>query len=259
MLKELYTAAAGMMPQQLKLETTTNNIANAGTVGFKRQAIFKRALDEAEIQQYHNPGKPEIFDKSTGSYTDFVSGSFQETFNNLDIAINNKKGFFSVQDDKGKQFYTRAGNFTLSTEGNITTAEGKKLMGDSGPLTINKSSLDPLHLEDSKRLDIMITDRGDIFINHQLIGSVMVTEIENPETLKRETNSDFSKSDETKTSAIPPENISVKQGWLENSNVDIVAEMVQMIELQRLFELGSKVIHTNNETIDQSLKIGKIY
>ncbi len=259
MLKEIYTAAMGMVPQQTRLEVIANNLANAGTTGFKRESVFERNLIDARENLYNVPGDVEQNDPPVGSYTDFSHGPFERTGVPLDIAIDGD-GMFTVQDDKGVIYYTRSGNFQLSGNGTISTMDGKSLMGLGGPLNIESEYLSKaLITGDSKAVDIRIDESGEVFANDYDIGSILIAKINNPQTLKRVSDADFIPTENTNIEYVPLEEVMVKQGWIENSNVNIIREMVSMIELQRMFEAGSKVIKTNESTLDDSIRMGRYY
>lgn len=259
MLKELYTAAMGMMPQQTRLEVAANNMANANATGFKRQAVFERNLIDARANFYNVEGDTEQNDPPIGSYTDFDKGSLQKTDNPLDLAIENN-GFFVVQDEEGKQFLTKNGSFKLSEDGSIKSMDGKLLLGQNGPINVFNEFFDTAqNKSSSKSLDIKITPNGEIFANKFSVGTLLIAEPEDAQTLQRVSGSDFVQTNITNSKFLDPENINVKQGYLESSNVDIVSEMVQMIELQRMFEAGSKVIHTNEGTLTNSIRMGRYY
>ncbi len=100
-------------------------------------------------------------------------------------------------------------------------------------------------------------ENGDVFVNNQTVGRIQLTDVENPQTLQRETGSHFSVTEETITTPIAQTDVSIKQGYVENSNVNIIKEMVEMIELQRMFEMGQKVIQTNDGTLDRSIDVGR--
>lgn len=260
MLKELYTASMGMMPQQTRLEVIANNMANANTPGFKRESIFERNLIEATEHFYNVPGDVEQDDPPYGSYIDFSKGAFEKTDNPLDIAIENSKGFFVMRDAEGNEFLSRSGHFMLSPDGTIEATDGKLLMGADGPLSVQfEYHNNPLNLNDSKAVELRISENGEVFANNQNIGMLRIVNVDNPQSLHRVSNANFVASELTVQSEIMQENVAVRQGWLENANVDIVSEMVTMIELQRMFEAGSKVIQTNDGTLDQSMRVGRFY
>lgn len=260
MLKELYTAALGMQPQQTRLELIANNMANANTPGFKRASLFERNLIDARENLLNTPGDVESEDAPIGSYIDFSKGDFEKTDNDLDIAISNPEGFFVLEDEYGERTFSRSGHFTLSDEGTIITTDGKMLMGENGPLNIQLQTLyDPFNADNAKTVNVKITENGEVYANDLDVGALDIVKISNPESLTNISNANFVPTEDTYIEYLPQEEVQVKQGWLEGSNVDIISEMVSMIELQRTFELGSKVIRTNDSTIDDSLKLGRYY
>jgi flagellar basal body rod protein FlgG len=260
MLKELYTAAMGMMPQQTRLEVIANNMANASTVGYKRQSVFERNLISAQSAFNNVVGDVEQDDPPIGSYIDYSRGAFEKTDNPLDLAIDNDNAFFVVEDDIGNQFLTRAGHFTLAEDGTLITTDGKKLIGEGGVINVKENFLlKPDYDVSAESVQVRITENGEVFANETQVGTVKLVTVENPDTIRQISNANFAVTDDTVTNEVPMEEAHIKQGFIENSNVNIISEMVAMIELQRLFEAGTKVIQTNDSTIDTSIKIGKYY
>lgn len=260
MIKEIYTAAMGMLPQQTKLEVTANNIANASTPGFKRESVFERNLIDARANFYNVQGDVEQNDPPIGSYTDYSQGSFTKTDNPLDIAIDNKNGFFILQDEQGNEYLTKSGKFKITYDGMIVTSDDKMLMGASGPVNL-QNALSNLNVgyQESNKINLVITQNGEIHLNETSLGNLRIVEVNNLQSLERVSNSCFVTTDATDYRDLEKEAISIKQGWIEGSNVNIIKEMVEMIEVQRMFELGGKVIHTNNETLEISLRMSKFY
>lgn len=260
MLKELYTAAMGMAPQQTRLEVIANNMANANTAGFKRESVFERNLIDARANFYNVPGDAEQDDPPVGSYIDYSQGAFEKTDNPLDVAIEDIRHFFVLQDEAGKEYLTRSGEFKISKDGTLTAMDGKILLGDSGPLNVMQEfAVSPSSLSDNKNVDIKISDQGEVFLNDNSVGHIRIAEVENLASLEKISNQSFIITDDSPVNFLSPEEVTVKQGWLESSNVDIVKEMVEMIELQRMFDLGSKVIRTNDGTLDNSIGIGRYF
>ncbi|GAB5466261.1 MAG: flagellar basal-body rod protein FlgF [Candidatus Kapaibacteriales bacterium] len=259
MLKELYTAAYGMLNQESRLEVTANNISNANTTGFKRQNVFERNLIDARANFYNVKGDAEQNDSPVGSYTDFSQGQMTQTTNPLDLALEND-GFFVLSDEFGKQFLSRGGNFRLDQAGNIVTMDGKMLLGTNGPLNTNAAffgaSSEP---EDKQNLDLRVTLQGEVFANGFNIGNIQVAQVNETKTLERISAQNFIHTEDTEISYLQPQQIAVRQGWLEKANVDVVSEMVEMIGLQRKFEAGAKVIETNESTLSNSIQLGRYY
>lgn len=257
MLKELFTAALGMQNQQTRLEVTANNMANASTKGFKRSGVFERNLIDARANFYNTKGDVEQNDPPIGSYVDYSAGAFEQTDNPLDLAIDGD-GFFLLKDEEGKDFLTRAGNFKINEEGVVVSFDGKKLQGTNGDIVIDDAVRAELeNASESKALKIDITSKGEVNINDKTIASIVVAEVDDKNTLQRISNQDFIGTWTADSKIKDQESVSIKQGWIENSNVNIIQEMVTMIELQRMFETGSKVIQTNDGTLEKSIQIGR--
>jgi len=260
MLKEFYTAALSMIPQQTRLEVISNNLANANTIGYKKSEVFERNLIDARANFFNVPTNIEDNDPPIGSYIIFSNGAFHQTGNKLDLAIQNENAFFIVENNLGQQFFTKAGNFTISDEGYIVSEDGKKLIGSNGTINIMKQFLvDKFNAIDKQSLDIRISQYGEIFINDEEIDTINLAKIHNPQTLIRIDKSDFIKNDNTEITYVDPDQVNIKQGWLEQSNVNMIEEMIEMIELQRLFETNNKVITTNNETLNDSLAMSRFF
>jgi flagellar basal-body rod protein FlgG len=113
-------------------------------------------------------------------------------------------------------------------------------------------------LNDQNPIEFRVRENGDVFVNENLVGRMTLLQVENPQTLQRESNSLFRASAETMMDGVPEGAISVRQGYVEGSNVNIINEMVQMIQLQRNFEMGQKVISTNDSTMDRSIDLARI-
>ncbi len=248
-----------MLPQQTRLEVVANNMANASTAGFKRSDVFERQVIDSADHFANMPVSVEQEDPPMGEYTDFSNGSFTFTDNKLDLAIDNQNSFFLVEDENGEQYLTRAGNFTVTEEGFITTSDGKKLMGEGGAINIATDEfLKSFSLSDTKALNLKITQQGDVSLNDVRIDGIEIIRVDNTSSLVNASSSCFMAGPDTEMETVGPDDVSIRQGWLENSNVNIIDEMVQMIELQRMFELGSKVISTNDSTLDESFRLGRV-
>lgn len=257
MLKEFFTAALGMQNQLTRLEVTANNMANANTTGYKRAEVFERNLIDARANFNNTKGDVEQNDPPVGSYVVFDGGSTTQTDNPLDVAIQDD-GFFLLKDDEGKDYLTRNGRFKVSENGEIVAQDGKKLMGTNGVLTIPKELMENSEgKSDAKSVDVRIMDDGRVYANTLEIGSLAIAETADPKNLQRISNQDFIASHWANVRVKSQDQVKVKQGYLEGSNVDVIKEMVNMIELQRMFEAGNKVIQTNDGTLEKSITLGR--
>jgi flagellar basal-body rod protein FlgG len=141
----------------------------------------------------------------------------------------------------------------------LRTPDGYLLNGFDGPLAVRDTVVVPgAQAEDERPLEITIRDNGEVFVNQQYAGALALVEVSNPQSLLRTGASTFAPTEVTRYTTVAPEEAKVKQGYVEQSNVDIIREMVEMIQLQRGFELGTKVIQTNDGTLDKSIEISRV-
>jgi flagellar basal-body rod protein FlgF len=259
MVKEIYTAALGMMPQMTRLEVIANNMANSATTGFKREDVFQRALIDAKQNMHHQKGSVSTDDVINNRQGDFSMGATESTGNAMDVAIDGK-GFFLVRDSTGGEFLTRAGNFTVNEDGYLTTPDGKQVMADNGPLLIRTAfeQSRPVTKEDEQRVGVRIEKNGEVFVNEFFLGQLTIMDVENPQSLKRASGTLFATTDATDMRRLNDDQVSVKQGFIEKSNVNIVSEMINMIMIQKNFEMGQKVISTNDDTVGKSIDLARI-
>ncbi|MBX3045309.1 MAG: flagellar basal-body rod protein FlgF [Candidatus Kapabacteria bacterium] len=259
MVKEIFTAALGMQSQMTRLEVTANNIANASTPGYKRATVFERNLIEAGNNFQNIEGDVEQRDIPATQYYDFSQGDMRFTENPFDLAIEGD-GFFTLTDEGDNKYLTRAGNFRLSGDGIITSMDGKKLMGADGPISLQREFFSRHAVTgDNTSRSIRIAQTGEVFVNDFEIGRIAVVIPEDMAKLERMENSLFKPIDDVELQEVESALTSIRQGWLEGSNVNIVQEMVQMIEIQRYYDVGSKIIQTNDNTLEKSIGLGRFY
>lgn len=256
MVKGLYTAYTGMINEQHRMDVLTNNLANASTVGFKKEGATSQAFDEVLALKIkdtteHGMIKPlggiSMGVKIGENYTDYSQGSLRETGNTYDIALSGT-GFFTVEfTNKTGQTstkYTRDGGFTLNKEGYLVTKDGDYVLGTNGRI-----KLDPLQLT---RID----KQGGIYQNESLVATLEITDFEDYNYLEHygenyyqtvegatEKNGDFQ----------------TLSGYLEMSNMKVVSEMVEMISVSRAYETNQKIVQTYDSTLEIAAnQIGKI-
>jgi flagellar basal-body rod protein FlgG len=163
----------------------------------------------------------------------------------LDLAITGD-GFFKIQTDHGIR-YTRNGNFGLNAEGTLVTGEGDVVLGENGPITID---------EDGEV--ITINDAGEVDVDETVIGTLKIVSFDAPEQLTKEGNSLFYYSG-PESDEITPDYFEVRQGHLEQSNVEMIREMTNMVTINRQYETFQKLIQTIDELDTKATsEIGKI-
>ncbi len=259
MVKGLYTSYTGMINEQHRLDTLANSIANFDTNGFKKEGATSQAFDDVlaykikDVTEAGNlPRRMGIINpgvKIGENYVDWSEGSFKETGNQLDMAIAGK-GFFTIEftSKKGATSikYTRDGNFTLDMQGNLVTPEGDYVLNSNG----QHIRLDPLK-------DFSVNRAGQIYQNGALVATVGVTDFEDYNYLEKY-GENYYQPVEGATSR-PAQGHQVYSGYLEQSNVSIVDEMVNMISIQRSYEANQKLIQTFDSSLDIAAnQLGKL-
>lgn len=247
MIKGIYTVASGMLPQITKIEVLSNNLANMNTVGFKKDKVFTEVLNEQQsVRILKNPGTPAL---GVEQAIDLSEGSFQQTGNRLDFAIRGN-GFFVIDTPRGLR-YTRNGNFTLALDGTVVTKEGYPVMGTDGRI----------QLPDLQRLsdvDIHVNETGEVMIDNKNMGKLQVVSFGNMTVLKKDGNTLFRVDEGDAPQQATIGEYSVLQGFLEESNVEGIDEMIIMIELNRNFESGQKAIQAQDETLERLFELTRV-
>jgi flagellar basal-body rod protein FlgG len=257
MLRALYTAASGMEAQQLNIDTIAHNLANINTSGFKlRKAQFQDLLYQ-NIRQAgaSNTATTEIpvglqvglGTKPVATEIIFRQGDFSSTDNPLDVVIQGQ-GFFQVRQTNGQIAYTRNGNFHMNRDGNLVTSEG--------------DLLDPQITIPQDQINITIGSDGTVSVMQagqsqpQQVGKIELATFQNPSGLENMGKSLFlpTQASGESVTGTPGENGvgTILQGFVEQSNVSVVEEMVSMIISQRAYEANSKVIRTADEMFTQA-------
>ncbi|MGN1147692.1 MAG: flagellar hook-basal body protein [Lachnospiraceae bacterium] len=258
MIKGLYTAYTGMINEQNRMDTMTNNLANASTVGFKKEGTTSQSFDSvlavklkdasvglANVQRIgiNNPGV-----KIGENYTDYSQGSFRITDNTFDLALSGD-GFFAIEftNKAGETStkYTRAGSFTLNNQGYLVTNDGDYVLDVNN----RRIQLDPLQTAD-------ITSDGTINQNGTAVAQIQVTDFEDYDYLERYGETYFQPIEGARTMQASAE---VNSGCLEMSNIQVVSEMVNMISITRQYESNQKVLQTLDNTLDKAVNdLGRV-
>jgi len=234
MLEGLRTAAAGMLPRTTKQEIIANNIANVNTTGFKRdRVVFRRTL-AAELAAAAEEGNQVV---AEDVLTDFSQGPLEKTDRPLDVALDGP-GFFVVQTQAGER-YTRAGNFRLAPDGTLVTPDGNPVLGERGPIV----------LQDDR---VEIHSDGDIYQAGELVGRLRIVAFDDLSSLRKEGHGLFVLTDPS-VRPREAEGSTVRQGYLEGSNVNPLEEMVEMMVLLRNFEAEQKAIQVQDQTLARAV------
>jgi len=248
LIKSLYSAASGMLGQQVRQEAIANNIANAATVGYKKSVpalrgfyqIYLDAAGAARLDRGDVPGGGMLMDATAG---DFSQGTIQRTGEPLDAAIDGA-GFFVVQDATGNSFYTRNGHFTLNQNGALVTENGHTVQGEGGEITATGSN-------------VTISDNGSVLVDGVASGTLRIVTFADPRVLTRVGDTLFA----APADAAPglAENVSVVPEALESSNVSVAKEMLEMLVTSRNFEANQRVILSVDRILDRTINdVGRV-
>jgi flagellar basal-body rod protein FlgG len=263
MLRALYTAASGMVAQQLNLDNIANNLANASTAGF-----YGRRLQFSDLvyQNVIMPGAAATQQTTLSAGLQVglgtmprasevlqTQGNFSSTGNPLDLAIQGL-GFFQVTMPDGTISYTRAGSFHLDAQGNIVTADGNPLQPS---ITIPANATSITVGSDGT---VSVTESGQTAA--QQVGSIQLAMFPNPGGLNSIGNNLFLATTASGDPIVGAPGASeglgtLQQGMLEQSNVDIVSEFVQLIVAQRAYESNSRVVTSADQMLQDLAQMGR--
>lgn len=239
MMRALYTAASGMMAQQLNIDNISHNLANVGSTGYKKSRLDFEDLLYANME---NPGSEATGNlqvgmgvRSASTTRLFEEGSVQQTGNPFDVAIMGD-GFFSVTLPDGSKGYTRDGAFKLDAQQNLVTGAGYSL-GIRIPEGTTNVSIE----QDGRVMGIPKGQTAPV-----PIGQIKLTRFLNPVGLKAIGGNTYQATavagEITEDKPMSNGLGTLAAGNLEKSNVNVVEEMIAIIQAQRAFELNSKSV-----------------
>ncbi|MCK8824573.1 flagellar basal-body rod protein FlgG [Fuchsiella alkaliacetigena] len=259
MMRSLSSAATGMKAQQLNIDTTSNNLSNVNTSGFKKSRVN---FQDLVYQTLREPGTPNnqgsqvpngievghgVRPASTQKL--FAQGGFKNTENPLDVAIEGQ-GFFQVLRPDGTVAYTRDGSFKQDENGQLVTSDGYIVQPDDDIVIPDEAT------------SVIISEEGTIHAeipgedDYEEIGQLELAQFPNAAGLESLGRNLFGETPSSGDAIVgePGEDGfgTLAQGYLEESNVEVVDEMVNMIQAQRAYETNSKSIQASDEMLQQA-------
>lgn len=228
-----YVALSKQAGLAKELTSVANNIANADTAGYRREGFlfseYVRALEpqDRSISQANVGGR----------FFDSTAGAIVETGSPFDVAIESE-GYFLVETPRGERL-TRAGSFMLDNEGQLITPDGYRVLGDGGsPIAVP-----------AEASSITIAPDGTIAADGAPVGKLGLVTVA-PTALAREGNNLLLATEETTQIESPR----MRQGFVEQSNVNPVMEISRLIEVQRAYELGQQLMKDEDERISKTVE-----
>lgn len=257
MLDGMKVATDGLMSLSAKQDVITNNLANANTVGFRKEGVvvssFTEILDRevgmggmtqagGEIGQVN--GMEHRGTLYQHSATHMSQGALQETGNPFDLALDdNGKGFFTIQTEKGIEF-TRNGSFRLSTSGFLVTGNGSLVMGHKGPIKVDGGQF-------------KVDERGIVEVDGKQIDRLLVCQFEDATDAKRAAGGTSFVADGPQVRATTE--FKCHQGYTEASNVNALQEMVSLMQTMRNFEANQKVLQAHDQKLQKAVsELGRV-
>ena len=249
----LYLSASGVLTNMHRQDVIANNLANAQTVGFKRDlAAFSQRAPESQEDLVDVDLAQDLLDRLGGGVlvaptrTDFRDGALSETGNDLDLAISGR-GFFTVQtveDGRLATRLTRDGRLTLSRDGRLVTDVGRHPVLDTEGLPITLDRAQPVRID----------DHGTIRQGNGVVAQLGLADVADDRQIRHLGRGLYEAPAASVTTAPRPAGL-VQQGWLEQANVDPVREMVNMIETTRAIDQNATLLRYHDLVMDRAVNV----
>ncbi len=253
MIRGIYTAAMGMLAEESRVNTISNNLANVDTAGFKKDSLafstyLKKEIFRNEAENHLGKRTP-VGKMESGVVLDesrpyFEQGTVEMTGSAYDFAITGD-GFFTVETADGRTYYTRNGQWHRDSEDFLVDSVGNYILNDAGERI-------------SVEGEFLVDQDGSIFENGVLTGRIDLVNFANPEGLRKVGNNYFAQTDFS-GEAQQSFTATIVQGGYERANVNAVKEMVNLINAHRHFEIAQRVITTEDQLLDAAVnRVGKV-
>ncbi|HHU32994.1 MAG: flagellar basal-body rod protein FlgF [Zhaonellaceae bacterium] len=254
MIRGLYTAATGMLVQELRQENISNNLVNANTAGYKSSKLAVSSFPEVLLSRIDAINGSQKGFKPIGTINngamlsekvlDLTTGSLEETNNPLDLALAGE-GFFTLATPQGIR-YSRNGSFRLDGDGYLIDNHGNYVLGMGGPVFLD-------------RTDFSLSQDGTLTIDGQYVDTILITTFNDETQLQKQGNDLFASLDGAGPRQLDPASVNLKQGFIEKPNINLVDEMVNMLTVIRTYEANQKVIQAHDEVLGKSVnEIGSL-
>ena len=251
MIRGLYTSAMGMIVQEKRQANVSQNLANIETNSFKQQELIQAASNRMNVSNRANDpgnrltsiGNMHFGTSIDDSFTNFEQGLLKETNNPLDFVIDGE-GFFTLRLPNGQEAYTRDGSFRLNENGILVSKEGYPVLNYGGePIPLDNENVTAdvyggIQTQDNRYVTLGIVTFADVQQLHRLGDSLYTIE---------------------GAASLAGDSYTLRQGFIEASNVNPLEEMVKMIEISRNFESNQKAIQAMDETLGKAVnEVGRL-
>lgn len=258
MIRGLYTSGWSMIANSKKLDVITNNLANVNTSAFKKDTVVFQSFPELLTQRINDTKRPASLSANIGNmslssdvgeiFTYYTQGQLTQTNNSFDLAISDddtqgkiNPAFFTVgvlnpEDNSLDEYYTKDGAFVLNINNQLVTKDGNPVLGENGPITLEPG-------------EFTVDALGNITQNGAVVDRLRITQFTDATKLRKYGDT-LVRNEGGEVSAFTGQ---VRQGFVEQSNVDVVTEMVDMITVMRAYEANQKVLQAQDSTLDKAV------
>lgn len=253
MIKSIYTPLSGALAQERVLEIIANNLANANTVGYKQEKVSFKLIEPEPYKNYKDPLPPANYKIDiekllplrgnevnyvgvSGVSRDFSQGSSIQTKNPLDVMIEGE-GYLEVHTNEGMR-YTRNGSLAINSQGFLVDKNGAPVQGQLGPIALGSGK-------------VMINHLGEVYQNNKLIDQLKIAKFSDKNSLEK-VGSNYLYFGGNEESLSYEKFPSVKQGYLEGSNVNAIKNLTDMILAHRSYEAYQQAIKNYDKMMEKS-------
>ena len=255
MIRGLYTSGWSMLANSRKMDVISNNLANVNTAGFKKDTVVFESFPSLltkRINDNKTPLNPTIGSMQLSSdvgeiFTYYTQGQVVKTEDSFDLALSDANtsetsspGFFTIsvpgENNDSNEYYTRDGSFVLNAYNELVTKEGYHVMGENGIIIMNPGSFS-------------VTESGEIIQNNILVDKLRIAQFSDATKL-RKYGDNLVENDGSDIVAFEG---NVLQGYTEQSNVNVISEMVDMISVLRAYEANQKILQAQDGTLQKAV------
>ena len=230
----VYAIVSGAIGQERRLDIVAKNLANAQSVGYKREKIlFKTLLAKSTASFQPKSQADKVFTRPTGTFLDWNGGAQRLTGHATDFALEGE-GFFVVKTPRGPE-YTRSGNFKVTPALQLATLDGMPVLGQSGPVQIPPGKL-------------LVNREGEVTVDGATIDTLKIVKLKDLGSSTR-----VGERYITNGPVEPALATSIQQGSLEESNVNAIEEFVGLVDISRQYEAAQKVIQSMDDATKQAV------
>lgn len=248
MLRGIYSSISSMLTLQARQSVITNNLANINTTGYKEETLVGKSFNEVLLSNKDNYINGRGHTQVLGSMsfgvridetaTNYTQGSTISTENNMDFAIEGR-GFFQVSDNQNNSYYTRDGSFRVDADGYLITNSGYYVMGTNN----RTGNTERIYVGNG---EVTLDSDNKISINGNSTYNFRIIDFDNYDNLAKQGNGLY-----VGQGGLETDNVSIKQGYLESSNVDSTTVIASLMETVKEFEANQRIIKTYDSILSK--------